>query len=288
MTDRQVDRDRTPAAGRPTVALFVTCMVDTLYPGVGLAAVELLERHGARVIFPEDQTCCGQPPFNAGYRSEARTLARRWLEVFWPLVRDGDVAGIVAPSGSCVAMVRRQFGILLADGDPEERRAVEECSAAMYELTEYLVDVLGVEDAGIRRSGRLAFHPCCHLLRELEVDTQPRRLLASIEGCEIVALEGADECCGFGGLFALKNAEISAAMGKRKARNLEASGADLVTLNDVSCMTQINGILRREGARCRALHIAELLAGCDSEEEGTGPGTLRSATRDHDRDEGPG
>lgn len=250
------------------MALFVTCMVDALYPRVGLATVELLERHGVRVIFPEDQTCCGQPPFNAGYRSEARTLARRWLGVFWPLVRDREVAAIVAPSGSCVAMVRRQFEVLLADGPSEERRAVEECSAVLYELTEYLVDVLGVEDAGegFHRSGRLTYHPCCHLLRELEVDSQPRRLLASVEGCEILPLEGADECCGFGGLFALKNAEISAAMGRRKARNIEASGADLVVLNDVSCMTHINGILRREGARCRAVHIAEVLAGFDAEE----------------------
>ncbi|KPK79027.1 MAG: Fe-S oxidoreductase [Gemmatimonas sp. SM23_52] len=245
---------------RPRVALFVTCMVDTLYPRVGMAAVDLLERHGADVVFPHEQTCCGQPAFNAGYRADARRMARHFLAVFWPLIDQRRIDAIVAPSGSCVAMVRHFYRILFdeAASDEDRRRALQ-VGAATYELTEYLVDVLGVEVIDAQVKGKLTYHPCCHLLRELGVDAQPRRLLAGLRGAELVELPGADECCGFGGLFALKNAEISTAMGRRKARNLAASGADLVVMNDVSCMTHLNGILKRQGHRCRAVHIAELL-----------------------------
>ena len=235
-------------------------MVDTLHPGVGIAAVDLLERHGADVIFPEEQTCCGQPAFNAGYRADARRMARQFLAVFWPLLDQGRIDAIVAPSGSCVAMVRHFYRILFDDdASDEDRRRALQVGGATYELTEYLVDLLGVEAIDAPVKEKLTYHPCCHLLRELGVDAQPRQLLAGLRDAEIVELPGADQCCGFGGLFALKNAEISTAMGRRKARNLAASGADLVVMNDVSCMTHLNGILKREGHRCRALHIAELL-----------------------------
>ncbi len=244
---------------RPRVALFVTCMVDTLHPGVGTAAADLLERHGVDVIFPEKQTCCGQPAYNAGYRKDARALARHFIDVFWPLVDEGRIDAVVAPSGSCVAMVKRQYPVLFETQDEEYRMRAVQLGEVTFELTQYMVDFLGICDTGAGFSGKVAYHPCCHLLRELRIDAQPRRLLASLREAEIVELPGADECCGFGGLFALKNAEISTAMGRRKADNLKASEANLVVMNDVSCMTHLNGILEHEGHACRAVHIAELL-----------------------------
>jgi L-lactate dehydrogenase complex protein LldE len=235
-------------------------MVDTLYPAVGLAATSLLEQHGAHVVFPPEQTCCGQPAFNAGYRSDAVKLARHFVTVFWPLLSRGEIQAIVAPSGSCVAMVRRYYDLLFEHAAAGDRDRANEVSQATYELTEYLVDVLGVSEIDRRRSGKLAYHACCHLLRELEVDAQPRRLLVGLREAEIVPLSGDVECCGFGGLFAIKNAEISTAMGRRKVQNILASGADVVAVNDVSCMTHLNGLLKREGCSCRAVHTAELLA----------------------------
>jgi L-lactate dehydrogenase complex protein LldE len=237
-------------------------MVDALYPHVGLATVELLERHGVQVVFPDDQTCCGQPAFNAGYRDEARAVARHFLDVFWPLIDRGDVSAVVAPSGSCVAMVKHFYRVLFAGAEDDvERNRSLELSRVTYELTQFLVDVLGVEQVEARFAGKLTYHPCCHLLRELLVDAQPRRLLASLDGAEVVTLPGDEECCGFGGLFALENAAISTAMGRRKVRHLTACGADVVAMNDVSCMTHVNGILKRDGHCCRAVHIAELLGG---------------------------
>jgi L-lactate dehydrogenase complex protein LldE len=247
---------------RRRVALFVTCMVDQLYPNVGMASVHLLEQNGVEVCFPQAQTCCGQPAFNAGYRDEARQMAMHFLDVFHPLLDDGTVHAIVAPSGSCVAMVKHFYRVLFSDktNQSDQRRAAQ-IADVTYELTQYLGDVLGVTDTGATLDGRLTYHPCCHLLRELNVDEQPRFLLSSLRNVSVVALPGDDECCGFGGLFAIKNAEISTAMGKRKVKNLEECGADVVALNDVSCMTHINGILERVGSSCRAVHIAELLAG---------------------------
>jgi L-lactate dehydrogenase complex protein LldE len=242
------------------VALFVTCMVDMLYPEVGMATVELLEKHGVEVIFPEAQTCCGQPAFNAGFRDEARELARRFVDIFEPLVISGAVDAVVAPSGSCTTMVTHFYDALFESQDAVEYRyRVANLAAATFELTEFLVDVLGVTDTQSRFQGKLTYHACCHLLRELGVDRQPRALLEQIEGAELTPLDGSDECCGFGGLFAIKNAPISTAMGERKTANLAKSGADVVTLCDVSCMTHINGLLERQGQRCRAIHIAEIL-----------------------------
>ncbi len=261
---------------RPKVALFVTCMVDALYPRVGMAAVELLERHGSDVIFPEGQTCCGQPAFNAGHRKEARKLASNFLDVFGPLLESGEVDAVVAPSGSCVATVKHSFRILMEEGATEKMREKtgEEIGERArivaddtHELTAYLVDVLGVESTGARAEGPVTYHACCHLLRDLGVDRQPRMLLEGLEGAELVELSEAQECCGFGGAFAVWNSEISTAMGRRKAHHLDASGADIVAVGDVGCMTHINGVLVRGGHRCRAVHIAELLAG--DEERGS-------------------
>lgn len=242
------------------VALFVTCMVDMIYPAVGMATVELLERLGVEVVFPSEQTCCGQPAFNAGYRQEARVLAERFLDIFEPLVHSGQVDAIVAPSGSCTTMTSHFYSVLFEDQptSPAYHRA-QALAAVTFELTEFLVDVLGVTDVGTRFQGKLTYHACCHLLRELGIDAQPRQLLAQIPGAGLVELNGAEECCGFGGLFALKNSDISTAMGQRKTRNLAETDADVVALCDVSCMTHINGLLSRQAQRCRAVHIAEVL-----------------------------
>ncbi|MCX6045932.1 MAG: (Fe-S)-binding protein [Chloroflexi bacterium] len=243
------------------VALFVTCMVDMIYPEVGMATAELLERHGVEVVFPYEQTCCGQPAFNAGYRDEARLLAHRFIEIFEPFLQQGLVDAIVVPSGSCATMVSHFYAAALFEEatDTAVRQRAEALAAVTFELTEFLVDVLGVTTTNSRFAGKLTYHACCHLLRELKIDEQPRQLLAAIEGAEMVELTGAEECCGFGGLFALKNANISTAMGQRKTRHLAESGADVVALCDVSCMTHINGLLSRQAQRCRAVHIAEVL-----------------------------
>ncbi len=242
------------------VALFVTCMVDMLYPNVGMATVELLERHSVEVIFPEEQTCCGQPAFNAGYRADARLLAERFLDIFEPLVKSGQVDAIVAPSGSCTAMTTHFYPVLFADPPTSllYKRA-QALATVTFELTEFLVDVLRIEVLGAQLNGKITYHACCQLLRDLQVDAQPRKLLRKIEDATLVPLAGADECCGFGGLFALNQAGISTAMGQRKTRNIADSDADLVALCDVSCMAHINGLLERQAQRCRAVHIAELL-----------------------------
>lgn len=243
------------------VALFVTCMVDMMYPEVGIATAELLERQGIEVVFPYEQTCCGQPAFNAGFRDEARQLAKRFIDIFEPLVRARNVNAIVAPSGSCTTMTSHFYPMLFENNvtDRELFRRAEALGFVTFELTEFLVDVLGGTDVGSRFTSKLTYHACCHLLRELQVDQQPRALLACIPNATFVDLEGSEDCCGFGGLFSIKNAEISTAMGERKTRNLEKSKADVVALCDVSCMTHINGLLSRQGQRCRAVHIAEVL-----------------------------
>lgn len=240
------------------VALFVTCMVDMIYPEVGLATVELLERQGVEVVFPAEQTCCGQPAFNAGFWDEARPLARRFVDIFEPLVRSKQVDAVVAPSGSCTTMTSHFYSLLLED-DPAYRARAEFLGAATFELTEFLVDVLGVEEVGAHFDGVLTYHASCHLHRELGIDRQPRTLLSHVAGAEVVEMNAADECCGFGGLFAIKNGEISTAMGQRKTQNIVKSDADVVALCDVSCMTHINGLLSRQGQRVRAVHIAQLL-----------------------------
>lgn len=244
------------------VALFVTCMVDMLYPGVGIATVELLEKNGVEVVFPPEQTCCGQPAFNAGYRDEARELARRFLSIFGPLVERGEVDAIVAPSGSCTTMTSHFYELIFTETrEMNLQRQAERLASVTFELTEFLVDVLGLESTGARLQGTATYHPCCHLLRELHVDAQPRKLLAAVEGLELVDLPHGEDCCGFGGLFAVKNSGISGAMGRAKAKNTEQSGADVVAMCDVSCMTHINGILSREKSPCRAVHVAEILNG---------------------------
>lgn len=232
------------------VALFITCINDTLYPRTGQAVVTLLERLGVEVDFPEGQSCCGQPQFNTGYRSESEPLARRYAEV----LRGYD--HIVVPSGSCAAMVRDNYPRIDADAT---RGAV----AGTYELTEFLVDVLGVTDVGAYYPHTVTYHPTCHGLRMLGLGDRPRRLLQAVKGLRLRELEGAEECCGFGGTFAVKNPDVSAAMGADKARHIEETAAEAVCTVDNSCLMHIGGTLSRRGAAARPVHIAEILAGTE-------------------------
>ncbi|MDR7422048.1 MAG: (Fe-S)-binding protein [Armatimonadota bacterium] len=238
----------------PRVALFVTCLVDQLFPQVGEAAARVLERAGCDVVFPEGQTCCGQAVFNDGFRDEARALARRHLDMF------AAADAVVAPSGSCAAMVREWYPRLFRD-EPAQRARAEDLAGHTYELSEYLVRVRGVADLGARFDAAVAYHPTCHGLRGLGLREEPLRLLRAVRGLRLVPLGGAEECCGFGGFFSITFATLSSAMLATKLDALEASGADVVTATDASCLMHIAGGLERRRSRVRAMHLAEVLAG---------------------------
>lgn len=233
--------------------LFVTCLIDSLFPEIGEAVVEVLARAGVRVEIPPDQTCCGQPPFNAGFHREAARIARHTIEVF-----DRTEGPLILPSGSCAAMIRHGYRELFKD-DPAWLTKAEELAARTYELSEFLVDQLGILDLGAHYEGKLAYHPSCHLLRELGVDRQPWALLQQVEGPELVQLPA--ECCGFGGVFAVDQYEISGEMLKRKLAQVEQSGADVVVGCDVSCLMHIEGGLRHVGSPVRCAHLAQILLG---------------------------
>jgi L-lactate dehydrogenase complex protein LldE len=237
-----------------TVQLFVTCIIDTLYPEVGEAVVKVLQRAGATVEFPAGQTCCGQPAFNAGMRAQARPIAIHTIQVF-----EQTQGPVIVPSGSCAAMIRHGYLDLFAEDEewlPRARLLAERT----YELTEFLVDQLGVTDLGARYPGKLTYHASCHLLRDLGVNSQPRALLTRVQEAELVELPSSTECCGFGGVFSVEHPEISTAMLERKIANIEASQAPLVVSCDGGCITNINGGLHRQGKPQRAVHIAEILA----------------------------
>lgn len=242
------------------VQLFVTCIIDTLYPEIGESVVRVLRRAGADVDFPAGQTCCGQPAFNAGMRTEARQMAMHTIQVF-----ESTIGDVVVPSGSCAAMIRHGY-LELFDSDGEWLPRAKALAARTYELSEYLVDVLKVIDLGASVQAKITYHSSCHLLRELGVDHQPRMLLANVRGAELVELPGAEECCGFGGVFSVEHPEISTAMLERKISGVERSKASLVVSCDAGCITNINGGLRRKGKPQRAVHIAEILDQSSSEE----------------------
>lgn len=237
----------------PQVALFVTCIVDQLYPRIGEAAVSVLERAGCDVYFPDGQTCCGQATFNSGFWDDARVLARRHLDVF------EGAAAVVAPSGSCAAMVREWYPRLFRD-DPALAARAQALAGRTHELSEYLVRVLGRTDLGARFPALVVYHPSCHGLRGLGLREEPLRLLRAVQGLRLVDLRGAEECCGFGGFFAVKFAALSAAMLATKLEAIEDSGAEVVTATDASCLMHIAGGLARRGSRVRALHLAEIMA----------------------------
>ena len=219
------------------LSIFITCFNDTLFPGTGKAMVELLERLGHEVEFRPEQTCCGQMHLNSGYRDEGLELCRRMARVF------AGADAIVTPSASCAGHVREHA--------PE---------LPVHELSQFLTGVLGLEDVGARMDERIAYHPTCHSLRALAVGDAPLRLLSAVRGLELVEFEQADQCCGFGGTFAVKNADASTAMLDDKLAAIERSGASAVTALDNSCLMQIGGGLRRRGSPIRVLHLAEILA----------------------------
>ncbi len=235
------------------VALFVTCLVDQFFPHVGVATVRLLRHLGLEVDFPPAQTCCGQPAFNAGFTAEARALARRMVKIF------DSAEAVVAPSGSCVAMVRRHFPELL-QGNADWHRRAQVLASKTYELSEFLVRRLGREELGARLSARVTYHDSCQALRGLHLAEEPRRLLRAVAGLTLVELADRDLCCGFGGTFAVDFADVSGALGVEKANAIEATGADYVVSTDCSCLLHLAGILRRGGSRVQPLHLAELLA----------------------------
>ncbi len=237
------------------IALFVTCLADTLFPGVGRATVGLLERLGHVVEFPEAQTCCGQMHVNTGYVRDALPLVRRYAEVFEPY----DV--IVAPSGSCVGSVRHQHAMVARRcGDEGLARRAEAVAGRTYELSQLLVDVLGVEDVGAFYPHRVTYHPTCHSLRLLGVGDRPVRLLRKVAGIDLVELPDAEVCCGFGGTFALKNADVSTAMLADKMRHVVGTRAEVCTAGDSSCLMHIGGGLSRLRAGVQTVHLAEILA----------------------------
>jgi L-lactate dehydrogenase complex protein LldE len=241
------------------VALFITCFNDLLYPGVGEATVRLLRRLGQDVEFPEAQTCCGQLHFNTGYRDECVPLVRRFAETF------AGYDAVVTPSPSCAAMVRHHHPTVADHAverglDRSLPEAVAGIAPRVYDLTEFLVDVLGVTDVGARFAHRVAFHPTCHSVRLLGVGDRPARLLGEVRDLILVDLPHADQCCGFGGTFAVKNADTSVAIGQDKIADVMASGAEVLTAADTSCLMHLGGLLSRQGAGVRVLHLAEILA----------------------------
>jgi L-lactate dehydrogenase complex protein LldE len=253
------------------VALFITCVNDTLFPQTGKAVVTLLRRLGCEVEFPRAQTCCGQMHLNTGYPRESLRLARHFVDVF------AGYDAVVTPSGSCTAMVREQYPRLahnphFAAARSGARRlvptragrefaaAVDEVASRVYDLTEFLIDVLEVEDVGAYFPHRVTYHPTCHSLRGLRLGDRPLRLLRAVRGLELVELPGAEECCGFGGTFAVKNPAVSAAMGTDKVRNVLDTGAEVLCAADNSCLMHIGGTLRRQRSGVRVMHIAEILA----------------------------
>jgi L-lactate dehydrogenase complex protein LldE len=236
------------------VTLFIQCLVDVMYPEVGEAMLKIFRKLDIAVDCPVDQTCCGQPAFNSGYHKQARVAARKFIQLF------DDAQSIVCPSGSCVHMVRHHYPELFRD-DPAWLKRAESIRDKTFELTEYLVDVLGVEDLDARFDGKITYHDSCHPLRGLGIMDQPRKLISKVDGAEFIEMQKSDQCCGFGGAFAVKYPEISTAMVEDKVNNIIATGADAVVGVDMSCLMNIQGLLSRKKSDVKIMHIAELLAG---------------------------
>jgi L-lactate dehydrogenase complex protein LldE len=235
------------------VSLFVTCIVDQLFPKIGLAMTEVLEHLGFAADFPDAQTCCGQPAFNSGYHAEARSAARHFLNVF------EKSEAIVVPSGSCTAMVAHHF-VDLFPHEPEMRARAQLLAKRVWEFSSFLTEVAGAEDLGARLEDVVTFHDGCHALRELAIRDAPRRLLARVRGLELREMQPAEECCGFGGTFSVKFAELSGAMARTKIEAVARTGANTVVSLDPSCLMQIQGAISRAGLKIRTMHLAEVLA----------------------------
>ena len=237
-----------------TVQLFVTCLVDSFFPKTGQAVVDILSHLGIAVDFAPEQTCCGQPQFNAGLRKDARAIAEHTIKVF-----ESTKGDIVTPSGSCAHMFRHNYTELF-EGDAVWHPRAKALAARTYEFTEYLVDKLGVTDVGAKWDGTLTYHPSCHTLRGINVDKQPRALLTNVRGATLVELPHAEECCGFGGIMSVEHPELSAEWLKRKISNLEASASPTLVVTDAGCLMHIGGGLNRQSKTQRVMHIAEVLS----------------------------
>ncbi len=224
-------------SGKPRVSIFVTCVVDQVFPRVGMAMAEVLERAGCEIDFREAQTCCGQPAFNSGYREEALAVENHFLKVF------EGAEHVVVPSGSCAAMIKHYHA-----------------PVPVWEFSQFLTDVLQVEDVGAKMDGTVTYHDSCHALRELKIKDAPRRLLSNVRGLRLVEMDAAEECCGFGGTFSVKFADVSGAIVRTKIDSIARTGADTVVSIDSSCLMQIDGALRKAGSKIRTMHLAEVLA----------------------------
>lgn len=235
-------------------------MVDMMYPSIGMATVELLEQHGVEVLFPLEQTCCGQPAFTAGYQDEARQLAHRFIEVFEPMLMAGEIEAVVAPSESCVTMTTRFYQTLFQGGASNDLlRRAQTLAEATFDLTQFLVDVLGVTHTNAKFPYKVTHHSCCHLPREPRQGDQSLVLLRNVGDAQLVDHDEADASCGFSGFIAERNVALDTAIGERKLNNLAKSEADFVAVADVGCMAQINGLLQKQGQRAKAIHISEIL-----------------------------
>jgi L-lactate dehydrogenase complex protein LldE len=235
------------------VSLMVTCLGDLFFPEVGVSIVRLLRRLGVAVDFPRGQTCCGQPLFNSGYHADAARVAARMVDLF------KGAEHVVVPSGSCAYMVKHEFPLLLRA--TPAREAAERLAGRTYELSQFLVKVLGKTEFKAAVRGRVTYHDSCHLLRGLHESETPRAILRNLRGAELVELPAADECCGFGGSFAVRLPEVSAQILDKKLKNVEATGAACLVACDAGCLMQMGGGLRRRGSRVRAVHLAQLLDG---------------------------
>jgi len=233
------------------VSLFITCLSDIIFPNVAKNTVEILERAGCEVDCPSGQTCCGQPAFNSGYLQEAKESMKQMISSF----KDSEY--VVGPSGSCVGMLK-EYPHVFVD-DPEWKDAANDLAAKSYELTQFLVDVLGVTDIGSTFTGKVTYHPSCHMTRILGVKDEPKILLQNVKGVEFTELPSAEDCCGFGGTFSVKNADISTEMVKEKSQHVSETGAEYLVGGDMGCLMNIGGRMRREGKQVEVIHITEIL-----------------------------
>ena len=237
----------------PSVSLFIPCFVDQLFPETGLATVELLKRAGCDVQYNPEQTCCGQPAFNSGFQHDTKHLAERFIRLF------NEAEYVVAPSGSCLSMVKEHYGELELDGSVRDDWST--LRERTFELSQFLVDELKITDIGGKWDGRVAWHTSCHGYRELGIDQQPRTLFRNVRGIDLVELEDRKQCCGFGGTFAAKFSSLSAAIGDDKLLAIEQSGAQTVTATDDSCLMHIGGMIKKRNIPVEVMHYARILAG---------------------------
>lgn len=233
-------------------SLFITCIADLMYAGVGKSVVRVLKRNGVELDFPEGQTCCGQPAFSSGYYKEAAVVAKKVIEVFERSER------VVMPSGSCAAMIHHGYPILFAD-DPKWKRRAEEFVHKTYEFSQFIVDVLGITDVGAVFPKKVTYHSSCHMTRMLGIEEQPKVLLKNVKGLDLIELPFAFDCCGFGGTFSMKMKDISAAIVEEKVDNIIETGAEVLAGSDLTCLMNISGRLSRRGSSIQVMHLAEIL-----------------------------